>query len=68
MAHLNIDERFIAINGVYITDSDVEYYCDYCNNDCKYFYYYCLDCHKDMCKLCRSETSEFERARPNLRA
>ena len=28
------------------------YTCDFCMNDCESQYYYCYDCHNDICNLC----------------
>lgn len=53
------DSRIMMINGVPMDGDCSCLYCDYCNTSIeKDKYYYCYDCHLDMCSLCHSETSE----------
>lgn len=49
--------RITNVNGALCNSWDY-YRCDYCNSYGEDTAWYCLDCHKDMCKLCYSETSE----------
>lgn len=39
-------------------DTYASYFCDYCITPIQDQAYYCYHCHKDMCLLCHSETSE----------
>jgi hypothetical protein len=52
------ERRIVTVEGA----RQVDYwclYCDYCNTPIPVgIYHYCLDCHLDMCPLCKLETSE----------
>jgi hypothetical protein len=50
--------RVHMINGVYQRPLLSGYGCDYCGAHIGEPYYYCWDCHKDMCHLCQKERSE----------
>lgn len=51
--------RIMHINGMQISGWCTGYYCDYCRASCEGSkYYYCYDCHKDMCSLCYGETNK----------
>lgn len=62
--YLNNGElRIQMVNGVPISEMYPDTLdCDYCNtciieHNGRNPYYYCMQCHKDMCNLCHSETS-----------
>jgi len=53
----NQSMRITFVNGIEMSNS-MSYYCDYCGADIEDDYYYCYNCHNDMCRLCFSETSQ----------
>lgn len=52
--------RLSNINGTQFSFCDIEtVFCDYCKNEItSETYYYCYDCHYDMCNMCYEETNE----------
>lgn len=54
---VNCNYRVHTINGIRLS-GDTRIRCDYCRTETGIKYYYCLQCHKDMCELCYGETSE----------
>jgi hypothetical protein len=48
--------RLKVFNGLLMGEDLLKfYYCDYCGSSINENWYYCFDCHSDMCKLCYEE-------------
>lgn len=57
---LNDNFRISVINGAHTSNDGPHHMCDYCETfiEKEFNYYYCYDCHLDMCHLCFGETNK----------